>query len=112
MIDSINISRSLLEALVAMDEGVDVEGERVFKECTLEALALLERPFPDLNKPFVAPVKVWSEEERKEYIDAIQKASKVRGERCCCPPAGYQGLWASGPCPEHQGFFCRLKYEK
>lgn len=22
---------------------------------------------------------------------------------CCCPPDGYAGLWAAGPCPVHHG---------
>lgn len=26
-----------------------------------------------------------------------------RPEGCCCPPKGYNGLWAAGPCPVHQG---------
>ncbi|WP_256806455.1 hypothetical protein [Pseudomonas kurunegalensis] len=26
-----------------------------------------------------------------------------RTEGCCCPPKGYNGLWAAGPCPVHQG---------
>jgi len=29
-------------------------------------------------------------------------SSKIEG--CCCPPKGYAGAWAAGPCPVHQGF--------
>jgi hypothetical protein len=28
-------------------------------------------------------------------------SSKIEG--CSCPPKGYDGAWAAGPCPVHQG---------
>ena len=33
----------------------------------------------------------------------VMNAPINRNSRCCCPPKGFSGAWAAGPCPEHHG---------
>lgn len=44
---------------------------------------------------------------RDQLREILNKPKEPEKSRCCCPPKGYSGVWAAGPCPEHMGLRAR-----
>lgn len=81
---------SIVEHLNELPAEFSVEDQRI-AELFMGIPVMHEKEVDELDGPFIQAMR-----ERDALVP------KPVG--CCCPPKGYTGAWAAGPCPIHHGF--------